>query len=126
MYNDPVIRFYHIPFRNALFSLFSLLLTMALSQYEVNRRFDNIFAWYALLSGVLVSYLIHLPCESVMENIDRLRLNATIGDIHRAHLDANDGSSYYEDQCIHLWWRSAIFFMLFGGVLRIYQQRVLN
>ena len=90
-----------------------------------NRRFENIFAWYALASGIIITYLIHLPCESVLENIDRLPLNATREDIHRAIMDANDGLSAYEDQCINLWWRSAIFLTLLGGVLRIFQQRFL-
>ena len=78
---------------------------------------SNIYGLYIMFTGLMVTYLLSMPCPECQEQVSRLALNATKREIMQVLDDCAHSSSPYERSCTTIWFKVWLFLTVLPIVL---------
>ena len=82
----------------------------------------NLYPLFVVMSGIIVSYLLTMPCETFTEECRRLGNNVTTEDVHEIYRQIMTDGSSYDQNCLTIWWKALILFTLLSCFIRQYHQ----
>mgnify|MGYP001338334063 FL=1 len=82
----------------------------------------NLYPLFVVMSGIIVSYLLTMPCETFIEECRRLGDNVTTEDALEIYNQIMTDGSSYDQNCLTLWWKALFLFTLLSCFIRQYHQ----
>ena len=80
----------------------------------------NFYPLYILVSSIIVTYLMSMPCDEFIEGCRLLGDNATMDDVHEVYRQIMTDGSSYDQNCLTIWWKALFLFTIVGGYIRTY------